>query len=111
AAEAETENFHVAVEKRHRNEGDPQKLAGAPDGVQSYARHSAESWLVVEDVGKDTADDSKRFFVAEDGKGGTLADIKRANIVKTENVVSMAMGEQNCVQAFEARAKSLLTKI
>src|SRR4029077_3177319 len=82
AAEAETKNFHVTVEKRNRDERNSQKLARAFHGDQVDARDGTERGLVIEDVGKHAADDAKGFFVTEDGQGGALADVEGANVVK-----------------------------
>ena len=68
-SKTESQHFHFAVEQRDGNERDTEKFKRAPDGVERYARHSAEGWFVVENVGKHTPDDAERFFVAIDGQG------------------------------------------
>src|SRR5882762_2691367 len=110
-SEPEAEDFHLAVQQRHGNKRDAEKLERAMDGVQRNARHGAERWFVIEYVCKHAPDDIKRFFVAVDRQRRALTDIERANVIKTEDVVGMAMREQNGVEAFESNAEGLLAEV
>jgi len=81
------------------------------DVVEFDARYGAERRLVIKDIREDAPDDAKRFFVAVNGKRGTLADIEWSDIVESENVVSVAVSEQNRVEAVERDAERLLAEV
>jgi hypothetical protein len=66
---------------------------------------------IVEDVSEGAADYAKCFFVAVDGERGLLADVERTDVVETENVVGVAVGEEDGVEAVEVDAESLLAEI
>ncbi len=99
------------MEQRQGNKRDAEKFKRALDGVERYARHGAERRLVVENILEDAADDAKRFFVAVDGERGPLPDIVGANVIKPEDVVGMAVRQQNGVEAFQANAEGLLAEV
>src|SRR5580692_1815015 len=99
------------MKQGHGNERNAQEFDRILRELQSDTGHGAERWLVVEDVGKNAADDSKRFLVAVDRKRRALADIEGANIVETENVVGVAVREKNCVEAIESDAEGLLAEV
>jgi hypothetical protein len=111
AAEAETEDVHFAVEERHGNDGNAEKLEGAFDFVEDDAGESAEGGLGVKNVGKGTADHAESFFGAVDGHGGTLADVEGANVVEALDVIGVAVSEKNGSEAIEARGEGLGAKI
>ncbi len=77
------------MEHGYGNEWDAQKFERTVGEVEFHAGHGAEGGLVIEDIRKNAADDAKRFFVAVDGKRGTLTEIERANVIKAKDVVSM----------------------
>src|SRR5207245_6706126 len=66
---------------------------------------------VSEDAHKHSPDDAKCFFIAIDGQRGPLADIEGANVIKTENVVSMTVRQQNGVEAVESNTERLLAEV
>ena len=111
ATKAEAENFHVAMEEGHGNEWNPEKLARALDGVQDYTRYGTKRGLVIKNVGKDAADNAKCLFVAVNRERGALANIEGAYVVKTEDVVSVAVSEQNGVDADQTDAEGLLAEV
>ena len=111
APKAEAENFHIAVEQRHRDKRDAEKFNGALHGDQGDAWHGAERRLVIEDVGKHAPDDAKCFFIAVDGQRRALANIERANVVEAENVVGMTVRQQNGVEAVESNTERLLAEV
>jgi len=53
----------------------------------------------------------KRVFVAVDGQGGALPDVVRTNIIESQNVVGVTVGEKNGVETIQAGAHGLLAKI
>jgi hypothetical protein len=65
----------------------------------------------LEDIREDAPDDSKGVLVAVNGQSFPLPDIVRSNIIKSEDVVGVAVREQDCVQAVEANAEGLLAEI
>jgi len=107
AAKAEAEDVHFAVEERHGNDGNAEKLEGASDFVEDDAGDGAEGGLGVEDVGKGAANRAEGFLGAVDGQSGALADVEGANVVEALDVIGVAVGEKNGFEAIEARGKSL----
>ncbi len=82
--------------------------------IDSFERdtwHGAERGLVIEDVGKHAPDDAKCFFIAVDRQRRPLAYIEGADVVETENVVGVAVRQQNGVEAFESDAEGLLAEV
>jgi hypothetical protein len=107
AAKAVTEDIHFAVEKWNGNESDAEECERAFDFVEKDARDGAEGGLVVENVGEGAADDAERFRGAVNGHGSALADVEGAKIVEAEDVVSVAMGEEDGFETIEMRAEGL----
>src|SRR5260370_19441771 len=107
----EAENFHIAVEQRHGDKRDAKKLNGAVDSFERDTWHGAESRLVIEDVGKHSPDNAKCFFIAVDRQRRPLAYIEGADVVETENVVGVAVRQQNAGQAFESNPGALLAQV
>jgi len=99
--EAEAKDFHVSVDERDRDKRQAEELNWISDGFESDAGDGAERWLVIESVGKCATQDLKSFLVTVDGERNPLANVERANIVETEDVVGVAVGEENGVQASE----------
>ena len=91
AAKAEAQDIHLALEERHGNDGDAEKLEGAFDFVEDDARDGAEGGLGVKDVGKGAADDAEGFCGAIDGQGGALADVEGTNVVEALDVIGVAV--------------------
>jgi hypothetical protein len=79
--------------------------------MQAHAGDGAEGGRFVKNVGKRAAQGRKRFFITVDGKRGFLADIEGANVVEAEDVVGVAVSEENGVEAFEAGTEGLLTEV
>jgi len=111
AAKAEAEDLHFAVEERHGNDGNAEKLEGAFDFVEDDAGDGAEGGLGVEDVGKGAADCAEGFLGAVDGHGSALADVEGANVVEALDVISVAVGEKNGFETIEARGEGLGAEI
>jgi len=111
AAEAEAEHVHFAVEERHGNNGNAEKLEGAFDFVQDDAGNGAEGGLGVEDVGEGAANHAEGFLGAVDGHGGALADVEGANIVEALDVIGVGVGEKNGFEAFQTRGEGLGAEI
>src|SRR5260370_27846189 len=99
------------MEHGHRNKRGAEKFEWALQGVQRDARHGAERWFVVENVGEEAPDDTERFFVAVNGYRRPLADIEGANVVKAEDVVGVAVRQQNGIEAFQPNAERLLAEV
>ena len=97
--------------QRDRSEGGVEKLEGASKDVQGNAGDGAERGLFIENVGKGAAQRSESFFVAVNGERGFLADVERPNVVETQDVVGMAVGEQDGVEAVEPGAQGLLAEV
>ncbi len=111
AAEAEAEHVHVAVEERHGNDGNAEKLEGALDFVEDDAGEGAEGGLGVKDVGEGAADDAEGFLGAVNGHGGALADVEGANVVEALDVIGVAVGEQNGGEAIQVGGEGLGAEI
>src|SRR6266568_3604002 len=106
AAEAEAQHFHVAMEQGNWNERNAEQFEWTiVDNIERDTWHGAESRLIVENVGEDAADDSKRVFVAVDRKSRALPDVVGTNIIESQNVVGVAVGEKN------GRAKAFVVRV
>src|SRR6266699_2505996 len=81
------------------------------DDIQGDARHGTQRRLVVENISENAPDDLKRVFVAVYRQGRALANVVGTNVVEAENMVGMAVGEQDGVEALEPGAHSLLAKV
>src|ERR1700675_2714451 len=99
------------MDQGHGHEANSHQLEGRACNMQRYAGHSAHRGLVVKDVREGTPDNLKRFFVAVNREGGSLPNIERADVVKAQYMVGMAVREQNGVKPVEARAERLLAKV
>jgi len=111
AAEAETEDVHFAVEERHGNDRNAEKLEGAFDFVEDDAGNGAERGLGVEDVGEGAADYTESFLGTVNGHGGALTDVEGANVVEALNVIGVAVSEKNGFEAVEVRGEGLGAEI
>jgi len=111
AAEAEAQDIHFAVEERHGNDGDAEKLEGSFDFVEDDAGNRAEGGLGVKNVGKGAADHAEGFLGAVDGDSGALADVEGANVVKALDVIGVAVGEKNGCEAVKAGGEGLGAEI
>jgi hypothetical protein len=111
AAEAKTEDFEIAVAQGHGDDWHAKKLEGAVDDVEGDAGDGAERRRFIEDVRKCAAEDLEGFFGTVHGDCALLADVEGANVVEAEDVVSMAVGEENGIKAIEANAQSLLAEV
>ena len=107
ATKAETEDFHFAVEQGNGDERNTEKFEGAFDFVEKDAGDSAESGLVVKDVGESAADDAECFRGTVDGHGSALADVEGANVVEAEDVIGVAVGEEDGFKTIEAGSEGL----
>jgi len=77
-----------------------------PDGAEII-----ELGLAVEYVGKGAAEDAESFLVGVNRQRSLLAEIVRANIIEAHNVIGVPVSQEDGVQAFDAGAQALLTKI
>ena len=111
AAEAKAEHPEIAVQQRHGNNLHAHQLEWAMDNVEVDARNGALRGRVVKNIGKGAANHAKRFFRAVHGERGFLANVEGANIVEAEDVVGVAVGEEDGVEAIEADAEGLLAKV
>jgi len=111
AAKAEAEHVHFAVEERHGNDGNAEKLEGAFDFVEDDAGDGAERGLVVKNVGEGAADYTEGFLGAVDGHGGALADVEGANVVEALDVIGVAVSEKNGFEAIKVRGEGLGAEI
>src|SRR5205085_6612254 len=112
ASEAKTQHFDIAVQQGDGNKWDAKQFEGAlADDIQDDAGHGAQRGLVVEDIGKDAPDDSKGVLIAVNRNGRALVNVVRPNIIEPENVVGVAVGEQNGVEAVQPGAHGLLAKV
>jgi hypothetical protein len=111
AAKTEAEDVHFAVEERHGNDGNAEKLEGAFDFVEDDAGNGAERGLGVEDVREGAADRTKGFCGAVHWQSGALADVEGANVVEPLDVIGVAVGEKNGGEVIEARGESLGAEI
>ena len=76
-----------------------------------HERNCADFRFAVEDVRKRAAQDVKRFRVRENRQRGFLAHVEWTNIVKSENVISVGVREEDGIEALEAGAKGLLAEV
>ena len=111
AAKAEAEHVHFAVDERHGNDGNAEKLERAFDFVKDDAGNGAERRPGVKDVGKGAADDAEGFLGAVNRHRDALADVERANVVKALDVIGVAVGEKNGFEVIEAGGEGLGAKI
>src|SRR6266851_406881 len=103
-AKPETQNFHLSVEERHRNKRNTESFEWSVNYVQGHARNGAERRFVIENISEDAPDDSKRFFVAVDGQRRPLPDIEGPNVIEPEDVVGVAVRQQNGIEPVEPNA-------
>jgi len=66
---------------------------------------------VGEDVFEDAADDVEGGLAAVDGDVAGLAEVEGADVVETENVVGVAVGEEDGVELGDADAEGLITEV
>jgi len=95
------------VEEWNGDEGNAEELEGAFDFVEEDAGDGAESGLAVKDVVEGAADDTEGFGGAVDGHGSALANVEGANVVEAEDVVGVAVGEENGFETIEAGGEGL----
>src|ERR1700730_2547127 len=110
-AKAKAEHFQIAMPQRHGNDLHAHQLERAIDDVKVHAGNSALRGRFIEHIGKGATNHAKSFFRAVDRQRGFLANVEGANVVEAEDVVGMAVGEQNGVEAVETDAQGLLTKV
>lgn len=110
-AKAESENFHVAVEKGNWRELDAEEIEGRFGLVEIDTGNGTEFRFAVENVGEGAAEDLEGFFVGVDVERDLLAKIIGTNVVETHDVIGVAVGDENGVEAFYAGAEGLLAKI
>src|SRR5437868_10777467 len=99
------------MKQGHGNDLDPQQLKWALDFAKLNAGNGAQGRAAVEYVGKRAANYSEGFLVAVHGQRGLLTNVERANVVESENVIGVAVGQQNGVETLKSHAKGLLAKI
>jgi hypothetical protein len=107
AAEAEAQYVHFAVEERHGNDGDAEKLEGAFDFVEDDAGNGAEGRPGVKNVGEGAADRAEGLLGAVDGQSGALADVEGTNVVEALDVIGVAVGEKDGCEAIQVRGEGL----
>src|SRR5580704_5127534 len=111
SAKAEAENFHVAVQQRNGNKLDAQKFERFRSLVKCDARNRTQLGLTVEDIRERASDNLKSLLVGVNRHRNLLPQIIGTNIIESHNVISVAMGEQDCVEACNVGAQGLLAKI
>ncbi len=111
AAETKTEDFEIAVAQRHRDDWHAKKFERAVDDVEGDARNRAERRRFIEDVRKCAAEDLEGLCGTVHGDCALLADVKGANVVEPEDVIGVAVGEEDGVEAIETDAQGLLAKV
>jgi len=99
------------VQQRHRHERHSQLLERTVDAVQLDARNRAQRGPAVKNIRKRPPNDLERFFRAVHRQRRSLPNIKWTNIVEAQDVIRVAVGQQNGVETIEAHAQSLLAKI
>src|SRR5579859_6409738 len=111
AAETKAEHLKIAMQQRHGHEGNTHEFERAGDDAQIHAGDAALLGDAVKDVSKGAAQDAEGFFGAVDGQGRFLANVEGANVVETENVVGVPVGEQDGVKAIESNTQGLLAEV
>jgi len=81
------------------------------DDVEGDARNRAERRPFIEDVGERAAEDLEGLCGTVHGDCALLADVKGANVVEPEDVIGVAVGEEDGVEAIETDAQGLLAKV
>jgi len=79
--------------------------------VEIDAGHGALRGSVVKNVRERPANYAKSLFRTVNGQRRFLPNIERPNIVESQNVVGVAVGEEDGVEAIEADAEGLLAEI
>src|SRR5216683_3323069 len=86
------------------------KLRAAGDCVWDNLRQPATEMRGLEDVFEDASDIDPGSLICIKSERA-VAKIQRANIVKTKNVISMTVSDQDGVEPFQTIAQCLLAKI
>src|SRR5882724_1548692 len=110
-AKAKTQDVQIAMNQRNWRDGCAEKFDRAVNVIDFDEWNRADFRLAVEDVRKRAAQDVKCFSVRENRQRGPLAHVERANIVESENMISMGVREEDSIKALEADAKGLLAKV
>lgn len=111
-AEAESVNGHGAVEERDGDDGFSKEIEGsAGEGLDSEMGAAGFLFAIGEDVLEDAADDVEGVGAAVDGDVGLLPEIKGADIVEAEDVVGVAVSEENGVEFGDAGAEGLVAEV
>jgi len=95
------------VEERNGDDGNAEEFEGAFDFVEKDTGDGAEGGLIVKDVGEGATNDTEGFGGAVDGHGSALADVEGANVVKAEDVIGVAVSEEDGFEAIEAGGEGL----
>ena len=99
------------MEERDGDKLDAHQFERGVHDVQVDTWDGALRRCSIKDVGEGAANHAKGFFRAVDRERRFLADVERANVVEAEDVVGVAVGEQDGVEAIEADAEGLLAEI
>src|ERR1700730_10542542 len=110
AAKTKAEHFEIAMQQRNRNNLDAHQFERAVDNVAVDTRDGALRGRVIKNVRESAANHAKRLFRTVDGQRSFLANVVGTNVVEPKDVVGVAVGEQNVVEALEAGTQRLLPK-
>src|ERR1700730_3770257 len=111
APKTKSKHPEFTVQQRNGHNRNSDKFHSTVQDVEFYARNGAERRPVVKHIGKRAPQDVERLLRAVDRQRRLLANIERANVVEAEDMVRMAVGQQNGIETVETGAQSLLAKI
>src|SRR5215813_8392839 len=108
--EAKACDFAFAVNDRDRRDSQPAGFELSFDHVRNELRQTSADVFALEDVREDAPQTPPRAL-ARVYRNGAAPEIDRANVVEAEDVVDMAMCDQQRVEPVDLFAQRLLAKI
>ena len=111
AADAVAQHGHVAMLGGNRFPGRAQQLERPFDHVRDDPRNRAQHRLAVKDVRESPPQNGQSLLIGVDRQSRFLAEVEGANVVESQDVVGVAVGIDDGVQAFQAVAQSLKAEV
>ena len=110
-AKPKAEHSDVPVPRRNRHDARSDHVERPVDRVQCDLRNRADRGRFIKNISECPLQRGDGFQGRIYGQGRFLPQIKRANIVKPENVIGMRMREKNRVEPSETHAHRLESEI
>ena len=111
AAEAEAEHAHIAVRGGNGSDAQAVKGEGAINAVQRETGDGAEGGAGIENVREGALQGVECFLRGVDRERSLLLEIEGADVVEAEDVIGVAVGEENGVETLEAGAEGLVAEV